>query len=198
MGMLSKQNVFHKGGNDMSMNSSRRDFLKCTGITVLAVGMGSLLTGCGGGGSGSGTAGVNTPLTIDGITVKVTGFEQEAVTAEIAGVAGTDTNHKFLFPEVTVRNESGKIFRCGGASNFALKVDGQEQSYVSLTVANLLASAYGHELLDKKSGYSIPDQNECSGALAYVVPTGWKQAELRFFPDLSDTSKFVTFILTNR
>lgn len=182
----------------MSMNFSRRDFLKCTGITVLAVGMGSLLTGCGGGGSGSGTAGINTPLTIDGITVKVTEFEQEAITATVAGIAGTDTNHKFLFPEVTVRNESGKIFRVGGASNFALKVDGQEQSYVGVTAASLVASTYGHKLLDQNTGYSIPDQNECSGALAYAVPTGWQRAELRFFPDLSDTSKFITFILTNR
>ena len=182
----------------MSMNFSRRDFLKCTGITVLAAGMGSLLTGCGGGGSGSGTAGVNTPLTIDGITVKVTEFEQEDVTASIADIKATDTTHKFLFPEVTVRNESGKVFRMGGASNFALKVDGQEQSYPALATANSAALIYKHTLLDQKTEYGIPDKNECSGALAYMVPTDWKQAELRFFPDLSDTSKFVTFILTNR
>ena len=181
----------------MSMNFSRRDFLKCTGITVLAVGMGSLLTGCGGGGSGSGTAGINTPLTIDGITVKVTGFEQEAVTASVAGIVGTDTNHKFLFPEVTVQNGTGRAFYLGGASHFMLLVDGKEVTY-SVPCATAAALYYNHTLLDQDSKYSIPAGKERSGALAYAVPTGWKQAELRFYPDLGDTSKFVTFILTNR
>lgn len=182
----------------MSMNFSRRDFLKCTGITVLAVGMGSLLTGCGGGGSGSGTAGINTPLTIDGITVKVTGFEQRDIKAGASGFEVEYKDAKFLFPEVTVRNESGKIFRFGGASNFALKVDGKAVTSSVPYATAAAALGYDYTLLDEKSGYSLPDQNECSGALAYAVPTGWKQAELRFIPDLRDTNKFVTFILTNR
>jgi len=181
----------------MSMNFSRRDFLKCAGITVLAVGAGSLLTGCGGGGSGDGAAGVGTPATIKGVTVTVTGFEVEDVKVGIGDVTIGDTSKKFLFPEVTVKNETGEILRIGGASNFTLKVDGQAQSYLSTATASAAAFLYGHELLDQKTGYSIPDKTQCSGALAYMVPTNWQKAELRFIPDLSKPYEYKTFIITN-
>jgi len=64
--------------------------------------------------------------------------------------------------------------------------------------ATAAALYYKHPLLDQDTNYSVPAGKERSGALAYAVPTGWKQAELRFFPDLKDTSKCVKFILTNR
>lgn len=181
----------------MSMNFTRRDFLKCAGITVLAVGAGSLLTGCDGGGSGGGTAGVGTPVTINGITVTVTGYETKEVKAGIGDVTIGDTSKKFLFPEVTVKNETGDILRIGGASNFTLKVDGQELSYLSTATASAAAFLYGHELLDQKTGYSIPDKAQCSGALAYMVPSNWQKAELRFIPDLSKPNEYRTIIITN-
>lgn len=181
----------------MSINITRRDFLKCAGITVLAVGAGGLLTGCEDGG-GSGTAGINTPQTIKGITVKVTGYEEEKVTAGIAGITVTDDNRRFLFPEVTVTNKNETVALISSASNFVLKVDGKEQTYPTSATASAAALLYKHPLLDQDTGYRVPAGKTRSGALAYIVPKDWKKVELRFMPDPTKPSQYVTFVINHK
>lgn len=181
----------------MSIKLTRRDFMKCAGITVLAVGAAGILTGCEDSG-GNGSAGVNSPLTINKLTMKVTGYEEEEVTASIAGISATDTNHMFLFPEVTIKNASDMPAYISSATNFTLKVDGAEVAYPTSLTASAAAIYYKHPLLDQDTGYRLPAGKERSGALAYIVPKDWKKAELRFTPDISKTSEYITFVINHK
>lgn len=52
----------------MSIELSRRDFMKCSAVAALAVASGTLLTGCGGGGGSTGV-GLNTPVNLKGVTM---------------------------------------------------------------------------------------------------------------------------------
>lgn len=52
----------------MSIELSRRDFMKCSAVAALAVASGTLLTGCGGGGGVSGV-GLGTSVNMNGVTV---------------------------------------------------------------------------------------------------------------------------------
>lgn len=59
----------------MSIELSRRDFMKCSAVAALAVASGTLLTGCGGGG-GSYGVGLGTPVNMNGVTVTM--IDQDA------------------------------------------------------------------------------------------------------------------------
>lgn len=182
----------------MSNKLTRRDFMKCAGITVLAVGAAGLLSGCEEG-SGAASGGVNQPLTIKNLTVKVTGYEEEIVTASIAGITTTDTNNMFFFPEVSIENKSTTLpALISSATNFVLKVDGKEIPTPTAVLASAAAIYYKHPLLDQDTGYQVPAGKVRSGALAYIVPKDWKKAELKFIPDISKANEFVTFVITHK
>lgn len=57
----------------MSIELSRRDFMKCSAVAALAVASGTLLTGCGGGG-GTGLRPGQTYTTQNGVSVKMNGY----------------------------------------------------------------------------------------------------------------------------
>lgn len=57
----------------MSIELSRRDFMKCSAVAALAVASGTLLTGCGGGG-GSGLRPDQTYISRDGVSIKMNGY----------------------------------------------------------------------------------------------------------------------------
>ena len=179
----------------MSNKLTRRDFMKCAGITVLAVGAAGLLSGCEEG-SGAASGGVNQPLTINGITVTVTGYEEGKVTAGIAGITVTDDNHVFFYPEVTIKNNTANTYLVSSATNFTLKVDGEE--YPTSATASAAALIYNHPLLDQDTRYGVAAGKTRNGAVAYFIPKDWKKAELKFIPDISKANEFVTFVITHK
>lgn len=58
----------------MSIELSRRDFMKCSAVAALAVASGTLLTGCGGGGGASNIP-ADRPVTAKGVTVEMERYD---------------------------------------------------------------------------------------------------------------------------
>lgn len=85
----------------MAYNFSRRDFMKCAGVTVLAVAAGGLLTGCGGGGNNDGTT---IPSKTD---AKFTTAENGTVTVQLKGYQdGWGTQTDGLISKIIAGNTS--------------------------------------------------------------------------------------------
>lgn len=179
----------------MSMNFTRREFLKCAGVTVLAVGTGSLLTGCGGSSSGYGTAGMGEELTFQNITVKVNKCQQKDVKAEIGGFEAEYKNYKFLYPEVTLLNATGKSLYLDDNKNFTLKADGNTTAAWTTTAAETVIG--GDKLLGGSTGtYEVPVGKEITGVVAFAVKADWQTAELRFMPNPDKSSEYIRFVFT--
>lgn len=63
----------------MSIQLSRRDFMKCSAVAVLAAASGTLLTGCSGGVGGGSIAPNTTITTSDGLSVKMNTFSRPTI-----------------------------------------------------------------------------------------------------------------------
>lgn len=194
--MVIKKEAFTKEGNDMSMDFSRRDFLKCAGGTVLALGTGSLLTGCGSSSSGYGTAGMGEELTFNGITVKVNKCSQKDVKAEVAGFEAQYKNYKFLYPEVTLTNTTGKPLYIDNNKNFTLKADGSAAAGWTTTAAETVIGS-GKLLGGSTGAYVIQDGESATGVVAFAVKTGWQSAELCYTPDTNNPKGYFRFVFTS-
>lgn len=179
----------------MSIKLTRRDFMKCAGITVLAVGAAGILTGCEDSG-GNGSAGVGGTVTIGGISVKVTGYQEAPVKAGVGGYTVTDDNHVLFYPNVQITNNTTSTFLVSSATNFTLEVDGE--MYPTSASAAAAALVYNYPLLDQDSRYGVPASKTREGAIGYFIPKDWKKAVLRFIPDITKSSQYVTITINHK
>lgn len=181
----------------MAYNFSRRDFMKCAGVTVLAVAAGGLLTGCGGGSTGGTTInGLNKTANIRGVKFTVTNLYQEDAKLSIGGITTGADNAEYVFPQIKIENASGtpvSIVR----TNFVTKVDGQElEAEAGSAGSYLKALAKGYTPLDI-NGLAIYNGDTRNGVLCYTFPKTWKKLELTVYENANHTGDKVTFVLTN-
>ncbi len=181
----------------MALNFSRRDFMKCAGVTVLAVAAGGLLTGCGGGSTGGTTInGLNKTADIHGVKFTVTGLYQEDAKLSIGGITAGADNAEYVFPQIKIENGSG-----GAVSfvrtNFVTKVDGEELDVEAGSGgAYVKALAKGYTPLDINA-LAIYNGDTRNGVLCYTFPKTWKKLELTVYENANHTGDKITFVLTN-
>ena len=98
---------------------SRRVFLKCAGAAALAVTASGIFAGCSeeGGGSGGTVYGVNETVQINGVNVKLLGYQQ-GFASEIAGNYADETLIAICFG---LENQSDKAIQMGNTAQDELK-----------------------------------------------------------------------------
>ena len=181
----------------MAYNFSRRDFMKCAGVTVLAVAAGGLLTGCGGGGTdGTTINGLNRTADIHGVKFTVTNLYQEDAKLSIGGVSGGYDNAEYVFPQIKIENASGTPVSFV-RTNFVPKVDGKElEAEAGSAGSYLKALAKGYIPLDV-NGLAIQNNDVRNGVLCYTFPKTWKKLELTVYENANRSGAKVTFVLNN-
>ena len=98
----------------MASYITRRNFLKCVGITALASTASGIFTGCseGGGGEISGLGVNQTVTTTTGVKIKLLGYQQYSA-AEMAGHYSGQTMIQACF---AIDNQSGESIQMGNTS----------------------------------------------------------------------------------
>lgn len=118
----------------MAYSFSRRDFMKCAGVTVLAVAAGGLLTGCGGNSDTAGyiPAKTDTNISVDGaagkVVTRVMGWQDgwtssgSLSSAEklVSQIVGGNTGMTWISVVFRVTNNTNKTIELGSTGEAAL------------------------------------------------------------------------------
>lgn len=180
----------------MAYNFSRRDFMKCAGVTVLAVAAGGLLTGCGGGVDDGNSYGQNVPTTVGGVKVKLLGYEQDP----IAGMVGNYNNKTMIQICIGIENTSEEAIRMGNTT--ADKLTDVIKAIYNNDYSKLAESDFaitdsnGLTIYHADIGYRTsasgtidfgvlgelePGKTGCIKAFA-IVPSNWEQLKIKYTP----------------
>lgn len=193
----------------MAHKVSRRDFMKCAGVTVLAVAAGGLLSGCGGGGTDDGkTYGQNVATTVGGVKVTLLGYEQDP----IAGIVGNYNNKTMIQICVGIENTSEETIKMGNTT--ADKLSDVIKAIYNNDYAKLAESDFaitdsnGLPVYHADIGYRTaasgtidigilgelePGKTGCVKAFA-IVPSNWEQLKIKYTPYFAK-SEARTFVL---
>lgn len=191
---------------------SRRVFLKCAGAAALAVTASGIFAGCSeeGGGSGGTVYGVNETVQINGVNVKLLGYQQ-GFTSEIAGNYADETLIAICFG---LENQSDKAIQMGNTAQDELKKvwDAiKENDFKSLGEREFVVVAKDKKLGHAAIGYSkmtkvgISDilgagilgtlEPQKSGCIKVFtsVPSNWEQIGIQYTPYFApnETRSFV-------
>lgn len=191
---------------------SRRVFLKCAGAAVLAVTASGIFAGCSeeGGGSGGTVYGVNETVQINGVNVKLLGYQQ-GFASEIAGNYADETLIAICFG---LENQSDKAIQMGNTAQDELKKvwDAiKENDFKSLGEREFVVVAKDKKLGHAAIGYSkmtkvgISDilgagilgtlEPQKSGCIKVFtrVPSNWEQIGIQYTPYFApnETRSFV-------
>ena len=181
----------------MAYNFSRRDFMKCAGVTVLAVAAGGLLTGCAGGGTDDGkTYGQNVAATVGKVKVTLLGYEQDP----IAGIVGNYNNKTMIQICVGIENNSDETIRMGNTTADKLSDVIKaiyNNNYGSLAESDFaITDSNGRTTYHADIGYRTassgtidfgvlgelePGKTGCIKAFA-IVPSNWEQLKIKYTP----------------
>lgn len=178
----------------MSIKLTRRDFMKCAGITVLAVGAAGILTGCeDGGATGATITGTNKTGTLKGIKITVT-----EVIKEPASIGNLEyTTNEYVYPRLKIENASGKFFEGFVRTNFETTVDGKQLDIEAASGgAYIKALAKGYNVIDL-NGVALQNGDVRNGVLCYTLPKGWKTLQLKVYANANATGDNITFVLNN-
>lgn len=191
---------------------SRRVFLKCAGAAALAVTASGIFAGCSeeGGGSGGTVYGVNETVQINGVNVKLLGYQQ-GFASEIAGNYADETLIAICFG---LENQSDKAIQMGNTAQDELKKvwDAiKENDFKSLGEREFVVVAKDKKLGHAAIGYSkmtkvgIGDilgagilgtlEPQKSGCIKVFtrVPSNWEQIGIQYTPYFApnETRSFV-------
>lgn len=207
----------------MAYNFSRRDFMKCAGVTVLAVASGSLLTGCGGS-SDAGVYGVDKTATVAAAaggsgSAKVTlkGYKDgwfSSLDAFASNITGTYAKTKWITVSLKIENNTNGDIVMGNTTESALKtlynslLTGDFKQLENIHDANFAMKCDGGKALFAAVGYKIKDNGDIDGysaklskgesgflKLYCIVPNSWGKMDILYTPPFNP-DKHYTFRLS--
>lgn len=192
---------------------SRRVFLKCAGAAALAVTASGIFAGCSeeGGGSGGTVYGANETVQINGVNVKLLGYQQ-GFGSEIAGNYADETLIAICFG---LDNQSEKAIQMGNTAQDKLsdvwkaiknnKFDtlGESEFVVVAKDKKLGHAAIGYSRMTPNAGIGDilgagflgtlePQKSGCIKIYA-IVPSDWEQIGIQYTPYFApnETRSFV-------
>lgn len=191
---------------------SRRVFLKCAGAAALAVTASGIFAGCSeeGGGSGGTVYGANETVQINGVNVKLLGYQQ-GFASEIAGNYADETLIAICFG---LDNQSDKAIQMGNTAQDELKkvwdaikendfgTLGEREFVVVAKDKKLGHAAIGYSKMTKVGisdilgagilGTLEPQKSGCIKVFTRV-PSNWEQIGIQYTPYFApnETRSFV-------
>lgn len=192
---------------------SRRVFLKCAGAAALAVTASGIFAGCSeeGGGSGGTVYGANETVQINGVNVKLLGYQQ-GFASELAGNYADETLIAICFG---LDNQSEKAIQMGNTAQDklddvwkAIKNNdfgslGEREFVVVAKDKKLGHAAIGYSRMTPNAGIGDilgagfcgtlePQQSGCIKIYA-IVPSDWEQIGIQYTPYFApnETRNFV-------
>lgn len=188
---------------------TRRNFLKCAGVAVLAVTASGIFTGCESGGGELSGYGVDQTVDVNGVKVTLLGYEQYYA-AEMAGNYSGQSMIKACFKienqtenEIDMGNNSAnyldKVFKAIYKNDYASL---GKSDFVTMTASqrlNNVAIAYKMSAAGTSSfgviGELKPGESGCIRVFT-AVPSNWEQIGIRYTPDFAK-DKTLSFVLNN-
>lgn len=197
----------------MATNMSRRVFLKCAGAAALAVTASGIFAGCSpsGGGSKDTVYGVGESTQINGVNVKLLGYQQ-GFASELAGNYADKTLIAICFG---IENQSDRAIQMGNTTQDQLtKVWNaiKNNDFDSLSKSEFVVAAKDRKLGHAAIGYSRMTPNagigdilgagfmgtlepQKSGCIKIftIVPSDWEQIGIQYTPFFApnETRNFV-------
>lgn len=152
----------------MASIMSRRVFLKCAGAAALAVTASGIFTGCseGGGGSGGTVYGVNETVQLNGVNVKLLGYQQ-GFASEIAGNYADETLIAICFG---LENQSDKAIQMGNTAQN--KLDDVWEAIKNNDFGALGKSDFVVVAKDKKLGHAAIGYKMTSAGISDILGAG--------------------------
>lgn len=191
---------------------SRRVFLKCAGAAALAVTASGIFAGCSeeGGGSGGTVYGVNETVQINGVNVKLLGYQQGSA-SKIAGNYADETliavcfglNNQSENPIQmgnTAQDELSKVlyaiknndFGTLGKSDFVMVAKDKKLGHAAIGYSGMTDAGIGDIL---GAGFLGTLEPQKSGRIKIyaVVPSDWEQIGIQYTPYFApnETRSFV-------
>lgn len=197
----------------MASIMSRRVFLKCAGAAALAVTASGIFTGCSeeGGGSGGTVYGANETVQINGVNVKLLGYQQ-GFASEIAGNYADETLIAVCFG---LENQSDKAIQMGntaqdelrkvrdaiksndfgslGKSDFVVVAKDKKLGHAAIGYSRMTPNAGIGDILGAGFlGTLEPQKSGCIKIYA-IVPSDWEQIGIQYTPYFApnETRSFV-------
>lgn len=181
---------------------SRRVFLKCAGAAALAVTASGIFAGCSeeGGGSGGTVYGVNETVQINGVNVKLLGYQQ-GFASELAGNYADKTliavcfgldnqSEKAIQMGNTTQDELSKVwdaiknnkFETLGESEFVMVAKDKKLGHAAIGYSRMTPNAGIGDIL----GYGFlgtlePQKSGCIKVFT-LVPSDWEQIGIQYTP----------------
>lgn len=181
---------------------SRRVFLKCAGAAALAVTASGIFAGCSeeGGGSGGTVYGANETVQINGVNVKLLGYQQ-GFASELAGNYADETLIAICFG---LDNQSEKAIQMGntaqdklddvwkaiknndfgslGESEFVVVAKDKKLGHAAIGYSRMIPNAGIGDILGAGfCGTLEPQKSGCIKVYA-IVPSDWEQIGIQYTP----------------
>ena len=195
----------------MASYITRRNFLKCAGITALAITASGIFTGCseGGGGEISGLGVNQTVTTSNGVKIKLLGYQQYSA-AEMAGHYSGQTMIQACF---AIDNQSGGSIQMGNTSqDYLAKVlyAVYNNRFDTLTKGDFVTATKDGQLGNAAIAYKTAEAGSISfgiiGTLEdkktgcikvfIALPDNWDQVGIRYTPSFAPDKTF-SFVLNS-
>lgn len=196
----------------MASIMSRRVFLKCAGAAALAVTASGIFAGCSeeGGGSGGTVYGVNETVQINGVNVKLLGYQQGSA-SKIAGNYVDETliavcfglNNQSENPIQmgnTAQDELSKVlyaiknnnFGALGKSDFVMVAKDKKLGHAAIGYSGMTDAGIGDILGAGILGTLEPQKSGCIKVFTRV-PSDWEQIGIQYTPYFApnETRSFV-------
>ena len=191
---------------------SRRVFLKCAGAAALAVTASGIFAGCSeeGGGSGGTVYGVNETVQINGVNVKLLGYQQ-GFASEIAGNYADETliaicfgldnqSDKAIQMGNTAQDELNKVweaiknnkFETLGKSDFVVVAKDKKLGHAAIGYSKMTKVGISDILGAGILGTLEPQKSGCIKVFTRV-PSNWEQIGIQYTPYFApnETRSFV-------
>jgi len=191
---------------------SRRVFLKCAGAAALAVTASGIFAGCSeeGGGSGGTVYGVNETVQLNGVNVKLLGYQQ-GFASEIAGNYADETliaicfgldnqSDKAIQMGNTAQDELNKVweaiknnkFETLGKSDFVVVAKDKKLGHAAIGYSKMTKVGISDILGAGILGTLEPQKSGCIKVFTRV-PSNWEQIGIQYTPYFApnETRSFV-------
>lgn len=180
---------------------SRRVFLKCAGAAALAVTASGIFAGCSeeGGGSGGTVYGANETVQINGVNVKLLGYQQGSA-SKIAGKYADETliavcfgldnqSENAIQMGNTTQDELSKVwdaitnneFEKLGKSDFVMVAKDKKLGHAAIGYSGMTSAGIGDILGAGFRGTLEPKESGCIKIFT-LVPSDWEQIGIQYTP----------------
>lgn len=196
----------------MASIMSRRVFLKCAGAAALAVTASGIFAGCSeeGGGSKDTVYGVNETVQINGVNVKLLGYQQGSA-SKIAGKYADETliavcfgldnqSENAIQMGNTTQDELSKVwdaitnndFGSLGKSDFVMVAKDKKLGHAAIGYSGMTSAGIGDVLGAGFLGRLEPQKSGCIKVFT-LVPSDWEQIGIQYTPYFApnETRSFV-------